>query len=127
MALCIWREARGESAQGKTGVGCVLRNRAAISPREGFAKDIVGNVVKPWAFSAFNANDPNASKWPSVNDPAWIESCDVADSVLAGCLDVTAGAVFYYSPPLTTAPKAWGNVVPAVKIGNLNFFKLAGS
>lgn len=121
LALCMWREARGEPKASKIGVGCVIRNRVAMAPKEGFARDIVGNIVKPWAFSSFNASDPNASKWPVNSDPSWIESCAAADEVLAGCADTTDGAIFYYSKPLTAAPKTWGAVVQTVVIGGLNF------
>lgn len=125
LALCIWREARGEGYQGKLGVAWTVKNRCLVSPREGFAKDIKGNVLKPWAFSSFMEGDPNSVKYPKENDPYWLDSLKAAADPAA---DPTSKAVFYYSSPLTAPPPAWGEVgkhiSPTVKIGDLNFYRL---
>lgn len=62
-ALCVWREARGESIAAKLGVVWVLRNRCEMAPAQGFKRDMAGNILKPWAFSSFNADDPNSLKF----------------------------------------------------------------
>lgn len=122
LALCIWREARGEPLAAKLGVAWTVRNRCAVAPREGFRRDIAANVLKPWAFSSFMAGDPNSAKYPEANDFSWLQSLAAAKSAEP---DPTGGAVFYYSKPLTAPPKAWGNVQHAADIGGLHFYRLS--
>ena len=79
LALCIWREARGESMRGKRLVGQVIANRVT-DPR--WPDDYVGVITQPWQFSAFNKGDPNALKFPSETDPAWPACVEAARMVL---------------------------------------------
>jgi hypothetical protein len=120
-ALCIWREARGESFRAKLGVFWVLKNRCSVSPREGFKKTLTENILKKWAFSSFNENDPNYSKYPEDSDDSWVECLQAVDSPDP---DPTDLAVFYYSKPLTAPPAAWGNVENTANIGGLHFYSL---
>lgn len=140
LALCIWREARGESLSAKIGVGWVIYNRCQMAPAQGFKADIMGNILKPWAFSSFMYGDPNASKYPEPGDRSWkdcLTAADTIDSVdkwtheeLIHKIDPTNGAVFYDSfkvPPGTHPPigaPGWGKTTFTVSIGNLHFFKL---
>lgn len=118
-ALCIWRESRGERYEAKRGVFCVLRNRCRMSPREGFKSTLQENVLKPWAFSSFNAGDPNCDKYPASDDPSWLDCLHaVRDN---GDYDSTKGAQFYFSLPLTAPPHAWGPVEITAVIGGLTF------
>ena len=121
LALCIWREARGEEYPAKRGIACTIANRCQIAPAQGFKRDIAGNVLKPWAFSSFNANDPNFVKFPVETDLVWLDCLKAATDVSG---DVTLGAVFYHDSRLGAAPKAWGSVEPTVRLGNLAFYKL---
>jgi Cell Wall Hydrolase len=129
LALCIWREARGEMALGQRGVGCVVRNR--IEAKSYFGHDYSSVILKPWQFSSFNApprtsiTDPNSDLWPVDGTTDWMGCLAEANDVLGGCDDVTNGALFYFSPPLTQAPKAWGAVIPTASIGHLSFWKPA--
>jgi Cell Wall Hydrolase len=123
LALCIWRESRGEGMLGRRGVGCVVRNRIAADSY--FGHDYSAVILKPYQFSSFNANDPNSNLWPTDGTPDWMGCLAEANEVLGGCDDVTNGALFYFSPPLTQAPKAWGDVVPTASIGHLSFWKPA--
>jgi N-acetylmuramoyl-L-alanine amidase len=121
-ALCIWREARGEGLLGKRGVAHVIHNRA----QQGFGYSIAHVILKPYQFSSFNANDPNADKWPADADHSWLDCQQTASEVLGGSdEDITNGATFYYSPPLTAPPHAWGPVDIVLKVGNLTFCKPA--
>jgi N-acetylmuramoyl-L-alanine amidase len=128
LALCIWREARGEGYMGKRGVAHVIWNR---SQQPGWWGHTIEQVIlKPYQFSSFNANDPNSSKWPEdENEMSWCECKQVAEAVLSREADeqndLTGGAVYYFSPPLTEPPKAWGNVEITLKLGNLTFCKPA--
>lgn len=133
LALCIWREARSEPVIAKLGVAWTIRNRCAMAPAQGFKSDFSGNILKPWAFASFMEGDPNAKKYPSpggaqADRDAWADSLNVAQSVLS---DPTAGAVFYFSAPLTAPPVkrdgscAWGDVVHTVTLGGLQFYRMA--
>jgi spore germination cell wall hydrolase CwlJ-like protein len=120
LALCIWREARGEGMLGRRGVGCVVRNRANHG---GYGPGFAGVILKPYQFSSFNVTDPNSTRWPTDGTIDWMGCVSEAHEVIMGCDDVTNGALFYYSPPLTAPPHAWGPVIATAHIGNLNFYK----
>lgn len=122
LALCIYREARGENFLGKRGVGCVVRNRVDA---RGYGSGYAGVILKKFQFSSFNANDPNHTVWPFDGEEAWMDCLAEANEVLGGCDDLTFGALFYYSPPLTAPPHAWGPVVATAHIGRLEFYKPA--
>jgi len=120
-ALCLWREARGESEQGTTAVGCVIRNRAAKHKTSPYAE-----IVRPWAFSSITAHgDPQLSTWPKESDPTWIAAQKIAATVLnESAPDVTGGATLYYDDSISF-PKTWNRaaVEPTVKLGRLNFYR----
>jgi spore germination cell wall hydrolase CwlJ-like protein len=120
LELCMWREARGEGSLGKRGVAHVVSNRV----KSGRTWHQV--ILKPYQFSSFNANDPNSEKWPADDDQAWIDCCQIAQRVYLGAdYDITAGATFYFSPPLTKPPIAeWGPVAITLAVGNLTFCKV---
>ena len=122
LALCIYREARGESLQAKKGVASTVLNRCVMAPREGFRSDIIGNVLKPYAFSSFLPEDPNYSVFPTESDPVWLDCLAAAHPTIAA--DPTDGAVFYHDNTLLHAPSAWGTVIPTTQIGRLKFYKL---
>lgn len=79
LALCVYREARGESPRGKRLVAQVIENRVQDKR---WPDTYVSVVTQPWQFSSFNAADPNVSKFPSETDPAWPECVRAADAVL---------------------------------------------
>src|SRR5437879_2493222 len=84
LALCIWREARGQDTAVKSGVKHVILNRA-VRPSGPYVHcpDVVSNILAPYQFSSFNRNDPNASLLPnpknSVDWEAWVQCCAVVD------------------------------------------------
>lgn len=124
LAITCWGESRSESFEGKFAVASVVRNRV-ISGKYGAGYS--GVILKPKQFSCFNRDDPNESLLlnPLKYDSqlAWDSSFTAAYMVLYGHRpDTTRGAVFYFSPPLVTAPKSWGHVVPTVTIGKLSFY-----
>lgn len=122
LALCIWREARGEGMFGRRGVGCTVRNRVGHG---GYGSGYSGVILKHYQFSSFNLSDPNSSKWPADGTLDWMGCLAEANEVLGGCDDVTNGALFYFSQPLTQPPPAWGAVIPTASIGHLSFWKPA--
>lgn len=86
LALCVWREARGESDLGKALVAQVIENR--VQDRR-WPDDYVSVITQPWQFSAFNANDPNVTKFPVPDDKAWPSCVAAADLVLASAEPLT--------------------------------------
>lgn len=81
LALCIWREARGESYRGKLLVGTTIRNRVLD---ERWPDDYPAVITQRMQFSAFNLGDPNALKFPAIGEAAWQDAIRAADDVLAG-------------------------------------------
>lgn len=80
LALCIWREARGESYRGKLLVGSTIRNRVEDKR---WPDTYAGVVTQRMQFSAFNLGEPNALKFPAEGEPAWVDSVQAADEVLS--------------------------------------------
>ena len=127
LAMCIFGEARGEIPEAQYAVGCVVRNRVESGH---YGIGWTGVILRPWQFSSFDANDPNRAK---LMEPTKYESPEVwwrcyvaADMAMHHASgDPTGGAVFYFSPPLTEPPAAWGPVTETVVIGNLHFCKAA--
>jgi len=133
IALCIWREAANQNLSAKYGVGCSIRNRKKQAPKYG--DGWCGVITRKWQFSSFNENDPNSKKWPQEQDPAWLQTPDGRAWVDSyGCalsileddsIDITEGAVLYFSPPLTSPPAEWGSVKHTTTLDKLQFFKAA--
>lgn len=127
------------------GIVWCLRNRARMSPAQGFKgcheDELLGeadNIIKPWAFSSFNADDPNSKRYPVQPDangefPSDLEARLAVDPVWQDCIAAATmpddpvppaafyRVVFYFSPPLTAPPAVWGSVSEASHIGNLHF------
>lgn len=124
LMLCIWREARGESADAQHGVGWTIRNRKEKGGW--FGSTYAAVVLKPWQFSSFNPNDPNASKLPNpLSDQSYGPCLIAAKHVYEGTSpDPTGGATHYYDDSLANNPPSWAkSMTRTAKIGRLNFFK----
>ena len=131
-ALCLWREGRGSSKAALAGVYAVIRNRAA-DPAHRWSRSIPGVILQPWQFSSFNANDPNAGKFPMPPAPsaavspdwnAWLDCCAVVEAPIGA--DPTDGATGYHSfPEGDPHTPSWAD--PArhtCDIGAFHFFKV---
>lgn len=121
MALTIWREARGESVDGKTAVAYCILNR--VSRPGWWGNDILSVVFKKWQFSSLtDPRDPQLTKWPLSNDPSWEESLAVAEGVISGGFkNPVQGADSYYD--ISIDPPKWANDGIFVKqIGRLRFY-----
>jgi N-acetylmuramoyl-L-alanine amidase len=123
MALCIWREARGEGELGRRGVGHVIRNRAEQPCWWG--NDVRSVILKKWQFSSFNENDPNSSLVPNPADRGWVAIQAIAKGILAGNdPDITEDATFYHDSSMGW-PAAWGlesAYTLTLKVGRLIFY-----
>jgi spore germination cell wall hydrolase CwlJ-like protein len=126
MALCVWREARGEVVQAKQAVAWTIKNRAS-NPSWWGGPSVVSVILKPWQFSSFNSKDPNAVKFPSPTDTSWQASLEIAQQVVNGTIpDPTSGATSYFDKSLDSSPPTWatdGSMIHLADIGNLHFYK----
>lgn len=123
LALCVWREARGEPYRGKLGVAWSIRNR--VYKHSWFGKDWEDVVLKPWQYSSFNTNDPNAVKLPGApqQDPAWAECMQVAEDVYANVIaDPTGGATHYHVATMSPPPPWAVTAQFKVQLGNQLFY-----
>lgn len=124
LALAIYREARGESLYGKRAVGHVIKNRVLNPGWWGASYHSV--ILKPWQFSSFNQNDPNADVWPPESATSWADSLAAASAVLLGDEpDSTDGATYYHDTSMGW-PNAWGkesDYVNTLNIGRLRFYR----
>jgi putative chitinase len=128
LARTLWGEARGENTAGRIGVGSVIRNRAARSPKYGWPSSIAGVCQQPWQFSCWNANDPNLPKMRSVTeaDPIFKECLSIAQKIVDGSIsDNTNGADHYYANYIKAPDWAQGKT-PCAKIGVHLFFNIVG-
>lgn len=127
LALCIFREARGESLPAKAGMLAVIRNRAS-DPKYRWPRTTTGVITEPFQFSSFNPADPNAKVWPDVSlGPggwqAWADCCDLVAAPLEA--DPTNGATNYEATPDGKELPAWADPAKkTVQIGRTRFYKL---
>jgi len=132
LALCLWREARGQSLEVKRAIRWVILNRVA-HPSGPFVacRDLVSTILCPRQFSSFNAGDPNAAKMPSPKNPAdwaaWLACCAVVDEptedASGASLDTTGGANYYFDTSIQ--PPAWADPLKLTKqIDTTRFYKL---
>jgi len=141
LAVTVWGEARGEDIIGKLAVAHVILNR--LKSRNLLPADLAKVVLKPWQFSCWNQNDPNASKmgYPIKHSNAvvWDACATIAALALGGLtVDPTGGASHYCTKPLWAVPsdpshKRWhdneeivqGRTVKTAELGNHVFAKAA--
>lgn len=76
-------------------------------------------VLAPYQFSSFNSTDPNVTKYPRPEDPAWVESVQVIND---DDPDVTDGAQFYFNPSIVR-PKWAESMELKGKFGNHEFYR----
>lgn len=123
MALTIWREARGESIEGKKGVAFTVINR--VSKPSWWGSDIMSVLFKKWQYSSLtDPKDRQLTTWPSADDTSWQESLDVAFKVISGeYTNPVPGADSYFDVSIKAPPWATKNKF-VKKIGRLNFYNV---
>jgi len=123
LALCIWREARGEPRPGKEAVAMTVLNRLG---RPYFKAKTVSDVLfKKWAFSSLtDPRDAQLTTWPKDGDPVWLECIEIAIQALTGMIEHPApGADHYWDQSIK--PPSWATPASFVrKIGRINFHNL---
>ena len=122
LALCIYREARGEADDARLAVGCSIRNRVQ---RPGwYGKDWFSIITKPWQFSSFNKGEVNSIVFGAPSDKAWIRCVEIAVEVMQGAPDPTGGATYYYDKSLDANPPKWAEeYVHTADVGAFHFYK----
>lgn len=122
LAQTLYGEARDQSSAALQGVASVVLNRARKS-----GKTISATCLAPNQFQCWNPGTRDyvaTINAPHVNDSAYKKCLAIATAVINGNLsDNTGGATFYFSPPVTAAPRGWGNVVKTTNIDQLQFFR----
>ncbi len=104
LSLCVWREARGESAEGKALVAAVILNRSRDSLKR-WPRTIQAVVRQPMQFSSFNDNDANSKLYPKESDVSWVESVEAAEKALTADPPLTKANHYHvWTGPSTVSP-----------------------
>lgn len=99
LALCLWREARGEGDVGMRAVAHVIRNRVFRGKQ-----DWIQIITAPNQFTSINPpntkegypKDRQTESWPAGTDLLWFRAQDIAHQVYSGQeSDITGGALYY--------------------------------
>jgi len=123
LALCIWREARGESLAGQIGVAYVIMNR--VKKPSWWGKDLMSVIFKKWQFSSLtDPNDRQLVVWPLAIDGSWKRCLEVACNVIdKNFPNMVRGADHYYD--ISIPPPKWADPLKLVtQIGRLRFYDL---
>jgi cell wall hydrolase len=129
LALCAWKEARGEGIDGMRAVMHVICNRISTV---GFPHSLHDVIYMKNQFTSMSVpSDPEFNLEPGANDAQYTYCVQVAPTVLAGTdPDNTLGARFYAN--LKTATSGWffNNIVnnptqhpQTAVVGHQTFFK----
>lgn len=122
-AKTVYGEARGESAEGRVAVACVIRNRFKRKWRR--AGSVAEVCLAPWQFSCWNRDDPNSRILVE-------ETFDCLGTDFYGCLDSmryvlihdgfdpTNGATHYHHRSIR--PNWSVGKEPCYKVGNHWFY-----
>lgn len=142
-ALCIWREARGESLAAMTGVWHVIQNRTTDEERR-WPRTIAGVILQHAQFSSFLQSDPNCVRFPIQPTPPQSESAQALHSrnlpvvtdwnAFLDCqtvvesplnADPTQGANCYESLPEGAKRPAWATAEALTcQVGAIRFYRI---
>jgi hypothetical protein len=106
-------------------------NRAKARTNQGhplwWGGDIVSVITHPYQYSSMTApNDPQLRAWPAQGDPQWESIGTEVAALTSGLVICQTDATHYFSVPLTSPPKAWGDcsLVIGGDLGRVKFYKL---
>lgn len=123
IALCAWREARGDGREGMRAVMHVVKNRAKAA-----GHSWASICAAPWQFSALTAHgDPELVIFPVHGQRDW-ESFETAMQLASDLLegidteDITGGATHYFADGIPQPSWAKG-MTQTARIGRQTFFK----
>ena len=124
MALCIWREARGESMVGKAAVAHSIMNR--VRRPKWWGRTVMEVLFKKWQYSSLtDPNDPQLTKWPA-NDALWRECMTIAHDVYYGLMDNPSPSSDSYHDVSIPSPKWATPEMFVTQIGRLKFYNVDG-
>lgn len=134
MALCVWKESRGEGQEGMEAVAYVILNRAKAWYSHTNERVHAAVYAKNQFTSMSVPSDPEFSLTPHPSDPQYAFCDTLCTSLLANAdnslmNDPTHGALYYANLAESTSGWFFDNVVrsPAhpllATIGKQNFFK----
>jgi spore germination cell wall hydrolase CwlJ-like protein len=112
MALTMWAEARGESREGRIGVGSTILER--VDHREWDGKTIREVCLWPYQFSCYLSNDPNYPHLVNISNDfdaalqrfAALRECyDIADGMITGRIARNTTAMQYLNPQVAGETK----------------------
>jgi spore germination cell wall hydrolase CwlJ-like protein len=109
MALCVWKEARGEGLDGMRAVAHVIKNRVGTP---GFAHTLHDVIYGKNQFTSMSvASDPEFNLIPPAGDSQFAYASAMCPGVLSGSdADITDDAHYYAN--LATAASGWfGRVI----------------
>lgn len=121
LALTLWREARGESRDGKIAVAHSIVNRT-LSPSWG--DTIMSVLFQRLQYSSLtHTMDPQLSIWPKESDPSWGECLQIAHGVLDGSIKSNIEKADSYHDTSIQPPK-WATPESFItQIGRLKFYR----
>ncbi len=129
LARTIYGEARGEyrlcGLAPLMAVANVVMNRVRL--RTWFGATVGEVCQKPWQFSCWNDNDPNAKVIANLYlcDAVFDVCMEVADKVTSGAWpDLTKGCEHYHRCDMKVLPPWARGVKPVVQIGSHVFYKV---
>jgi len=122
-ALCLWREARGESDEVKTAVAYVVMNRALHPAWWGY--DIMSVLFRPMQFSSLtDPKDRQLINYPMSSDNSWIKCLEIAEDVYNGNAINPIGSANHYYDISIPAPKWAEESKFIVQLGRIRFYLL---
>ena len=125
LALVVWREARGETTEGKMAVASSIIDR--VKKPAWWGSDVMSVIFKKWQYSSMtDPKDKQLTTWPQKDAPDWIECLKVAHDAIDGRLKSPApGADSYYD--ISIPPPKWATKEMFVRqIGRLRFYNTDG-
>jgi spore germination cell wall hydrolase CwlJ-like protein len=132
MALCVWKESRGEGQAGMSAVANVILNRARAWYSH-ITESVHAAVYAKNQFTSMSVpSDPEFSLTPHPNDPQYAYCDELCTGLLAnadGRFDPTHGALYYANLAESTSGWFFDNIVksPAhpllATIGKQNFYQ----
>lgn len=121
LALCLWREARGEQEAGQLGVAMAIMNR--VERPSWWGHSLLEVLFKKWQFSSLtDPNDRQLTTWPLPSYPSWGRCLEVARRVLSGNEPNPVPGADSYHDISIKAPKWTATARFVGQLGRLRFY-----